>query len=200
MTPLTDIIDRTPWIPSWHDSGACMDRRHILWLRYLLMHTKVERTLEIGVHTGASASAFIAAKVPEPHFADITHTLGAQRVIDGRGHFHQRKGCDILYAMPPFDLVLVDGNHSMDAVAEEIAALDAKPPRIIVAHDVCSTDAGYAHCEGAAHLMEHLRETGWLIVLDATDRPLENTKRGMMVATRDEALYQIAAETWAMTA
>jgi hypothetical protein len=48
--------------------------------------------------------------------------------------------------------------------------------------------------------MEHLRDTGWLIVLDATDRPLENTKRGMMVATREESLYQIAAETWAMTA
>jgi hypothetical protein len=45
MIPLTDLIDRTPWIPSWHDRGACMDRRHILWLRYLLMQTKVERTL-----------------------------------------------------------------------------------------------------------------------------------------------------------
>ena len=200
MISLTDIINRTPWIPSWHESGACMDRRHILWLQYLLIKTKVQRTLEIGVHTGASASAFIAARVPEPHFCDPTYTVEAQRVIDGRGHFHQQKGCDTLNALPAFDLVLVDGIHSMEAVTEEIAALEAKPPRIIVAHDVCSTDAGYPYCEGAAHLMEHLRNTGWIIFLDAIDRPLEATKRGMMVATREDSLHQIAFETWRMTA
>lgn len=60
MKTYTDILDLTPWIPDWHDQGACMDRRHILWLRDLLMQTGVQRTLEIGVHTGASASAFIA--------------------------------------------------------------------------------------------------------------------------------------------
>ena len=199
MTPLTDIIDRTPWIPSWHDSGACMDRRHILWLRYLLMQTGVERTLEIGVHTGASASAFIAAKVPDAHFADIGITLEARKVIGEHGTLHQRKGCDIIYDMPPFDLVLVDGNHDLDSVTEEIEALEEKTPRIIVAHDITSTDAGYPYCEGAAYLHKHLLYSGWLITTDTEDRVGEATKRGMLVATRDPALHQIAQETWLMT-
>ena len=199
MKTYLDILDLTPWIPDWHDQGSCMDRRHILWLRYLLMQTGVQRTLEIGVHTGASASAFIAAKVPDAHFADLGFTLEARKVIGDRGTLHQHKGCDILYAMPPFDLVLVDGNHDMDSVTEEIEALEQKTPRIIVAHDINSTAAGYPYCEGAAHLHKHLLESGWLITTDTEDRVGEATKRGMLVATRDPDLHQIAQLTWLMT-
>jgi hypothetical protein len=199
MKTYIDILDLTPWIPDWHDQGSCMDRRHILWLRYLLMQTGVQRTLEIGVHTGASASAFIAAKVPDAHFADLGFTLEARKVIGDRGTLHQHKGCDILYAMPRFDLVLVDGNHDMDSVTEEIEALEVNTPRIIVAHDITSTDAGYPYCEGAALLHHHLLESGWLITTDTEDRVGEATKRGMLVATRDPDLHQIAQLTWLMT-
>ena len=199
MKTYIDILDLTPWIPDWHDQGSCMDRRHILWLRYLLMQTGVQRTLEIGVHTGASASAFIAAKVPDAHFADLGFTLEASKVIGDRGTLHQHKGCDIIYAMPPFDLVLVDGNHDMDSVVEEIEALEVNTPRIIVAHDITSTAAGYPYCEGAALLHHHLLESGWLITTDTEDRVGEATKRGMLVATRDTDLHQIAQLTWLMT-
>jgi predicted O-methyltransferase YrrM len=199
MKTYLDILDLTAWIPDWHDQGSCMDRRHILWLRYLLMQTGVQRTLEIGVHTGASASAFIHAKVPDAHFADLGFTLEAHKIIGDRGTLHQHKGCDIRYAMPPFDLVLVDGNHDMDSVTEEIEALEQKTPRIIVAHDITSTAAGYPYCEGAAHLHKHLLESGWLITTDTEDRVGEATKRGMLVATRDAAIHQIAQETWLMT-
>jgi hypothetical protein len=199
MKTLSNIIDLTPFVPSWHEHGSCMDRRHILWLQYLLMRTGVQRTLEIGVHTGASSSAFIAAKVPDAHFADITRTMEAVRVIGDRGTFHQRKGVEVLIDEQPFDLVLVDGAHDVDSVSEEIAALRINEPRIIVAHDVGSSAAGYAHCEGARLLWDHLVEDGWLVTVDHSDRPAEATKRGMLVATRDPDLHQIAKETWLMT-
>jgi predicted O-methyltransferase YrrM len=194
-----EVVAATPWIPSSHETGACMDRRHILWLYCILKATGVERTLEIGVHTGASASAFIHAKVPDAHFADLGFTLEARKVIGDHGTLHQCKGADVLLAMPPFDLVLVDGNHGMDSVVEEIEALDAYPPRIIVAHDVRSSAAGYPYCEGAEHLHQHLSDAGWLITLDAEDRVGEATKRGMLVATRDPDLHQIAQLTWLTT-
>jgi len=199
MKTLSDIIDLTPFVPSWHEQGSCMDRRHILWLQYLLMRTGVQRSLEIGVHTGASSSAFIAAKVPDAHFADITRTIEAVRVIGHRGTFHQRKGCDVLIDEAPFDLVLVDGAHDIDSVSEEILAMRIKEPRIIVAHDVNSSAAGYAHCDGARLLWDHLVEDGWLITIDTKDRVCEATKRGMLVATRYADLHQIAKETWLMT-
>jgi len=68
-----------------------------------------------------------------------------------------------------------------------------------VAHDVNSSAAGYAHCDGARLLWDHLVEDGWLITIDTKDRVCEATKRGMLVATRYADLHQIAKETWLMT-
>jgi predicted O-methyltransferase YrrM len=178
-----EVVQATPWIPAWHETGACMDRRHILWLYRILKATGVQRTLEIGVHSGASSSAFVAAEVPDAHFCDIASRADAMSVIRGKGTFHQRKGCEVLRDEPPFDLVFVDGNHSADAVAEEIAALEWKPPYILVAHDVFSTDAGYPHCEGAANLREWAKANYTFVHFDAYKREGEATQRGMMVAT-----------------
>jgi predicted O-methyltransferase YrrM len=160
-----------------------MDRRHILWLYRILSATGVSRTLEIGVHSGASSSAFVAAEVADAHFCDITRRVDAMSVIRGKGTFHQRKGCEVLRDEPPFDLVFVDGNHSADAVAEEIADLEWKPPYILVAHDVFSTDAGYPHCEGAANLREWAKANYPFVHFDGYERQGEATQRGMMVAT-----------------
>lgn len=178
-----EVVEATPWIPAWHETGACMDRRHILWLYRILSATGVSRTLEIGVHSGASSSAFVAAEVADAHFCDITRRVDAMSVIRGKGTFHQRKGCEVLRDEPPFDLVFVDGNHSADAVAEEIADLEWKPPYILVAHDVFSTDAGYPHCEGAANLREWAKANYPFVHFDGYERQGEATQRGMMVAT-----------------
>ena len=186
-----EVVEATPWIPAWHETGACMDRRHILWLYRILKATGVQRTLEIGVHSGASSSAFVAAEVPDAHFCDIASRADAMSVIQGKGTFHQRKGCEVLRDEAPFDLVFVDGNHSADAVAEEISALELKPPAIIVAHDVNSTAAGYPHCEGAANLREWAKANYTFVYFDGCERQGEATHRGIMVATSDIKLARL---------
>jgi predicted O-methyltransferase YrrM len=178
-----EVVQATPWIPAWHETGACMDRRHILWLYRILKSTGVQRTLEIGVHSGASSSAFVEAGLPDAHFCDITRRADAMSVIQGKGTFHQRKGCEVLRDEAPFDLVFVDGNHSAEAVAEEIFELSLGKPDILVAHDVFSTDAGYPHCEGAANLREWAKANYTFVHFDAYKREGEATQRGMMVAT-----------------
>lgn len=179
-----DILAATQWIPSWHDTGNCMDRRHILWLYEVLKRTGVKRTLEIGVYSGASSAAFVHAEIPDAHFCDITARKDAMSVIEGKGTFWQMPGVEVLRKSEPFDLVFVDGNHALDAVKEEVDALLAKPPRIVVAHDINSTVAGYPHCEGAHYLWETLQREGWSCTVDAKERgPQELTKRGMLVAT-----------------
>lgn len=185
MKTLEEITALTPWIPAWHETGACADRRHILWIYEILKRTGVRRTLEIGVHSGCSSSAFVAAGVPDAHFADPTARADAMSVIAGHGTFHQRKGCDVLRDEAPFDLVFVDGRHDMEAVMEEWEALKAKPPKIIIAHDVNSTNVGFPHCEGAAWLWTVLGIEGWNVMTDYLQRPSEMTHRGLMVATFD---------------
>lgn len=193
---LAEVTAATPWIPRWHDHGPCMDRRHILWLHDILVATGVQRTLEIGTHTGASASAFIAANVSDAQFADPSMTAEALSVIRGRGTFHQARGCDVLLAQPAYELVLVDGNHAMEAVCEEILVLLKKPPAIIVGHDVSSTAAGFAHCEGAAYLWEALLHDGWDCIVDNAKRDGEMTHRGMLVATKDQRLKALVTGAW----
>ena len=189
-----EVVEATPWIPAWHETGACMDRRHILWLYRILKAAGVQRTLEIGVHSGASSSAFVEAGVPDAHFCDIASRADAMSVIRGKGTFHQRKGCDVIMDEPVFDLVFVDGNHSADAVAEEIFELSLGKPDILVAHDVFSTDAGYPHCEGAANLREWAKANYTFVHFDGYKREGEATHRGMMVATSIPAVGEAIIE------
>lgn len=190
MKTLQQIEALTPWIPAWHDTGNCMDRRHILWIYEILKRMKVERTLEIGVYSGCSSSAFVHAGVVDAHFCDVTRRADAMQVIDGHGTFHQRKGCDVLRDEKPFDLVFVDGAHDFASVSEELTALMDNPPEIIVAHDVNSSAVGFPYCEGAAYLWERLQAWGWHCIVDAKDRPGEITKRGMLVAANERWMVE----------
>ena len=190
MKTLQQIEALTPWIPAWHDTGNCMDRRHILWIYEILTRMEVERTLEIGVYSGCSSSAFVHAGVVDAHFCDVTRRADAMQVIDGHGTFHQRKGCDVLRDEKPFDLVFVDGAHDFASVSDELTALMDNPPEIIVAHDVNSSAVGFPHCEGAAYLWERLQVLGWHCIVDAKDRPGEMTKRGMLVAANERWIVE----------
>lgn len=190
---LAEVITTTPYVPAWHETGTCMDRRHILCLHDVLVLTGMQRTLEIGTHTGASASAFIAAGIPDAHFCDPTTYQQALNVIGGRGTVHARKGCDVLADQPPFDMVLVDGAHDLVSVCEELMVLLKKPPAIIMAHDVSSTKAGFILCEGAAYLVDALKEDGWTCIIDDKYREGEMTHRGLLMATKDQRLADIMA-------
>lgn len=200
MKTLEEITALTPWIPAWHETGACADRRHILWIYEVLKRTGVRRTLEIGVHSGCSSSAFVAAGVPDANFCDPTKRADAMsvlmpKILDGSGTFHQRKGVDVLRSEPRFDLVFVDGRHDMEAVTEELAALLDNPPDIIIAHDVNSTAAGFAHCEGAAYLAEQLYKNGYKYDFDGTYRKGEMTHRGLWVGTTSNKYLDIIGST-----
>lgn len=190
MKTLQQIEALTQWAPAWHDTGNCMDRRHILWLYEILTRLDIDRTLEIGVYSGCSSAAFVHAEVADAHFCDVTRRADAMSVIEGRGTFHQRKGCDVLRDEKPFDLVFVDGAHDFASVSEELTALIDKTPTIIVAHDVNSSAVGFPHCEGAAYLWELLQVWGWHCIVDAKDRPGEMTKRGMLAAANERWMVE----------
>lgn len=182
------------FIPDWHDTGSCMDLRHIRMVHSVLVVIRPERTLEIGGYSGCSSSAFVAAGVPDAHFAEISPSERFLSVVRDNGTIHQRKGCDVIASEPPFDVVLVDGAHDMQSVSEELAALLENTPRVIIAHDVKSSDHGYPHCEGAAYLMSELARLGWHMLIDAEHRQGECTHRGVMFTTRDPELMPLIAE------
>jgi len=190
--PLYDrahILSITNFIPEHWESGSCADRRHILWLRDILASVKPARTLEVGVHSGCTASAFIDANVPDAVFCDISVRSDARAIVGER--LIQSKGSDTILSSERFDFVFLDGAHDLESVKEEWSALQYKMPNIIAAHDVNSNVAGFPYCEGPAWLRDHLVSEGWLVSSDDLDRPEEVTKRGIMFATRDPALHHL---------
>ena len=193
-----DIEKRMSFIPAWHDTGNCMDKRHILWVYELLMRMKPQRTLEIGGYSGCSSSAFVAAGIPDAHFAEIAPRRDFIEVVNGHGTIHARKGCEVLDYSDPFDVVLVDGSHEMEAVQEEYAALMRKPPKVIIAHDVNSAFVGFPLCEGPDWLFNTLAESGWDGEQDCQLRPFEMTHRGIAFFTKDQGLRDMILD--AMTA
>lgn len=188
--------ERPSYVPDWHDTGACMDLRHIDWLYHVLKVVKPKRTLEIGGYTGCSSAAFVAAGIPDAHFAEISPNDKFRSVVQGHGTIHQRKGREVIASEAPFDLVLIDGAHDMDSVMEELEALKVKGtwPKIIVAHDVNSTAAGYAHCEGAGMIptwMEHHGPEMYYMTTDSKERQGEATQRGMFIIWTEPAYTKL---------
>lgn len=185
--------------PAWHETGMCMDLRH------LAMVAEIARlgwghVIEIGTWTGCTTAAILAAgdRVEKLSLCDIEFSQALADVamvatqaarLDGLS-FLKMPGVDALKqeCAPDYDLIIVDGDHSLPNVERETVQLLRLQPRCIVAHDVSSTAAGYPHCEGPAHLYAELIRDGWHTYVDAEDRPGEKTKRGLLAATKDRNL------------
>ena len=183
---LRDIETLTTFIPEWWESGACMDRRHILWLARVVRQNCGD-VVEVGSHTGASASGIlhVLCHGAQAHFVDPTITDGLRKVtspVSERAHLHAMRGVDFLKDSRA-GIVFLDGAHDLRSVAEELDVLLANDRvQIIAAHDTRSSEMGLPMCEGPAYLRERLTELGWRITEDHKDRPDERTARGMLFA------------------
>ena len=188
---LQDIETLTTFIPEWWESGACMDRRHILWLARVVRQYRCD-VVEVGSHTGASASGILHGLChgAQAHFVDPTITDGLRKVtspVSERAHLHAMRGVDFLKDSRA-GIVFLDGAHDLRSVAEELDVLLANDHTgIIAAHDTRSSEMGLPMCEGPAYLRERLTALGWTITEDHKDRPCERTARGLLFAINPKA-------------
>lgn len=182
-----EIEQATTWIPNWHDTGACMDKRHILLLSRIIQSANILSAAEIGVHTAASSSAFIAAGIAhDTTFIDITRTKEARATLS-KYNFAQMKGCDWMCKQKFLpQLVFIDGNHSMESVLEEVQAIEEVGlPQVLCGHDCNSTNVGFPHCEGAEMLCNWALHNYKHVYIDMKKRDGEMTHRGFFAATND---------------
>jgi hypothetical protein len=98
-----------------------------------------------------------------------------------------------------YDLIFVDGDHSLETGREEAKEILRRQPRCVLSHDVNATAVGFGNCEGPAHLMDELRHDGWQILTDMKDRPGEMTKRGFLAATKDPEIVKVLERAFALT-
>ncbi len=183
---------RMPW---W------MDRRHTELLYALVMTGMFPRVLEIGCHHGSSSSALVQAVADDAdvdlHLVEKYQSVKLERVI---GAWTQKVSLHYacsLRVLPQrrWDLVIVDGDHSVAQVSRELGLLLAQEVPTIVGHDVTAHD--FASCAGAIMLGDLLqRHPAYQCLLDCETRPDEWTHRGLLLATRDPAIMAAAQPLW----
>jgi galactosyl transferase GMA12/MNN10 family len=198
------LMTLVPRLPRAFDLGWSMDYHHLAWLSAILESGAFASTLEIGCYEGVSSSCFTqslrSGKIKDAHFCDLVFRDSFRGVIgDLPCELHQMPSASLLARGEHYDLVLIDGDHSLCGVEAEWLQLEQHPPKMIVAHDVCASLAGHPLCSGANYLWHQLQADGWLCLVDARKRRGQLTERGFLVATKDPALYEIARRAYCMT-
>lgn len=198
-----------PDLPAWHETGMCMDVRHIACLCEMVLGGSWKHALEIGVWQGASTIAFLAGIEARTvgHFTacDVGIQCEFRKVVDAvwdrsevftMAHMRSTEALD---GPGEYDFVFVDGDHGLETVRAETELLLRRQPRLIAAHDIRASACGFGGCEGPAWLHAELERDGWRIVTDAQDRPGEMTKRGFLAATKDPEVHRMVKRAFALT-
>lgn len=168
-----------------------IDARHVQWLYRVLKYAKPKTVIEIGCFQGFSSLAIMQAidknYVQNAHLIDTNIQQSVRDIARENVVLHQTFSTTALPEIDDVDdlAVFIDGDHSYTAVAAELPYVLAKNPRIIIAHDVTATAAGYGDCEGPAWLWGELQAKGWTCVVDCLPRFDELTHRGLLMAAKD---------------
>lgn len=173
-----------PWNPTGGVHWYNADARHVRWLREELQTGKYKRVLEIGCHFGYSTSAFLDALkhtlVEEVHLCDINITSQLRDTLRVYGvdvTLHECTSVELLSHDSNWDLVFLDGDHSVEAVSAEMELLRDVPA--IFLHDT----QGHLNCPGPPLFKERLLvDSRYKCWEDAEVRPNERTERGMFFA------------------
>jgi hypothetical protein len=179
-----------------------MDPRHAALLYEMLVAHQFRRVLEIGCFNGASTSALVQSindgATAELHLCDLEFRPTLHEVVRRcvrPVYLHQCRSVDVIG--PDFDLILVDGDHSVSNVSREVGALLACETPTIAAHDVTPGADPLGECDGSRFLGHVFRgHPAYHCLQDSLARPGEYTGRGLLVATRDRELYQKLRPIW----
>lgn len=192
-------------LPPHFTAGWWMDRRHVKFIYALLMTGLFRRVLEIGCHHGSSTAALVQAAQDgadlEIHLCDPDDSPVLRRVLETYPvkvqWWHRWHRCDSLRVIGQrqWDLVIVDGDHSLQHVSRELGLLLYHEIPTVIAHDVeYRSNPG---CDGAVYLGEAMAlHPAYQCVVDARPRAGEHTHRGLLLATRREDVCAAALPLW----
>ncbi|WP_050024700.1 class I SAM-dependent methyltransferase [Verrucomicrobium sp. BvORR034] len=174
------------------------DKRHIGWMRTLLLSRKWRASLEVGCLGGASSVAFVDAvnerALMHAHFCDKRFTREFHQVAQkcwGAYTLHEEDSYECLsrFSKHELEFVYVDGDHSIETLQREYHQLARLKPAVVAAHDVVGDD-------GPGYLMVQLQRDGYFCLVDCKRRKGEGTHRGFLIACRDYDDYQLALEAY----
>lgn len=176
-----------------------MDARHVELIYRLAKSGLFRNILEIGSWNGFSTSAFVQAQIDGADFkltvCDIEIRPRLMQVLKkSPAEIGIRNIPGKLAINKRYDLILVDGDHQLSAVAGEIEALMRCNTPSILAHD---TSACVPWFDGSRHLANVFKyHTSYESIEDNKKRPGEWTERGLFFASRYPETFKAAKDIW----
>ena len=189
-----------------HEVGSewGIDRIHAHWMLAVLRAIEPYSVIEIGCHKGVSTTALAQAHaegcVGVVHLIDPVIQPTVRRLAREGVVLHECRSVDALPRITATDLAcVIDGDHTLQCVRDELPLVLAKSPSVIFAHDVTAEAAGFGQCDGSRWLWEELQRLGWHCVVDCRRREQARTHRGFLVATRTLHDHTIVVDAWKKT-
>ena len=184
-----------------------MDARHVELIYRLVKSGLFKNILEIGSWNGFSTSAFVQAQIDG---ADFQLTVCDIEIRDRLKQVLRKSPAEVtvlemkstVAIHKKYDLILVDGDHRLSAVAPEIVQLLRCNTPNILAHDVFVQEKidntfGASWYEGARHLADVFRHhTAYQHIEDHKKRPGEWTERGLFFASRWPETFKSVKDIW----
>ena len=185
-------------------SDWAMDRIHTHWILAVLRAIRPPSVVEIGCHRGVSTTALVQALrencVKELQLIDVNIQPTVRKMSMAGITMHEARSEDVLPTIKSRDsLFVVDGDHSLQCVREELPLVLATSPLAIVAHDITAEASGYHQCDGARWLWEQLQSLGWHCVVDCRRRENAKTHRGLLIATPIQGYAKSIVTAWRET-
>ncbi len=189
---------------AYSHKGWGVDIRHIMILYNLLLLGKFQNVLEVGVHMGASASAFVEAQRRcgyDLHLCDIKIEPHIRKLYGNNCFIHECKSTKCLQSIHDCDFVFLDGSHIAEDVMDEFELLSIKGVRNILLHDhktqLLPAYKNQPWFDGPLLLSERLRNSpSWHCVEDICFRYGEETERGLFFSTKDDDIYKMACQVF----
>lgn len=188
-----------------------MDARHVEMLYCIIKNGNFKNILEIGCWNGNSSAAILqgmidAGNTAQVDFCDIEFRPKFREVLASfdeqifgtkppgqvRLELHEKPSREVI--SPLYDCIIVDGDHQLKTVAEELELLMKFKTHTIIAHD---TQANVPWCDGSRHLANVLKATGWYCCIeDSKYREGEATERGFLFLTQSDELMHKVLPDW----
>lgn len=180
-----------------------IDRRHVEFIYDISLKCGFRRVLEIGVHHGASTTALVQAindgATFDLHTCDPEETKVFHQVIAKcRLPVIHHRTCSLnVIPILDWDMVVVDGDHSLWHVTQELGLLFAGRVPTILGHDVRMANWMNDKYAGSSMMADVLKaHKGFRTWIDCENRDGEWTRRGFLAATSDDKVAAVIGEAW----